>query len=184
MPANRSGAVRVIEFPSRRELAAGGRRVGEVLTRGELNGRVGALKRGGKRVVFTNGCFDILHPGHIRMLEKARSLGDALVVAINSDPSVQEMKGPQRPMIPGDERAELLAALESVDFVAVFGEPTPRELIAEILPDVLVKGSDWGPDEIVGREEVEAAGGEVVSIPLEPGYSTTKLIERIRHLPA
>ena len=158
--------------------------MGEVLARTELKLRISALKRDGKRVVFTNGCFDILHPGHIRMLEKARSLGDALVVGINSDPSVQEIKGPQRPVIPENERAELLAALEAVDFVTVFDEATPRELIAEILPAVLVKGSDWGPDEIVGREEVEAAGGEVVSIPLEAGYSTTKLIERIRRLRA
>lgn len=158
--------------------------MGEVLARPELKRRIGALKRDGKLVVFTNGCFDILHPGHIRMLEKARSLGDALVVGINSDPSVQEIKGPQRPVIPQDERAELLAALEAVDFVTIFDEPTPRELIAEILPAILVKGSDWGPDEIVGRAEVEGAGGKVVSITLEPGYSTTKLIERIRRLPA
>jgi D-glycero-beta-D-manno-heptose 1-phosphate adenylyltransferase len=158
--------------------------VGEVLARSELTRRVEALKRDGRRVVFTNGCFDILHPGHVRMLEKARSLGDALIVGINSDASVQEIKGPQRPLIPEAERAELLAALAAVDFVTVFDEPTPRELIAAILPAVLVKGSDWGPDEIVGREEVEAAGGEVISIPLEVGYSTTKLIERIRRLPA
>ncbi len=158
--------------------------MGEVVTRTELKQRIATLKRERKRVVFTNGCFDILHPGHIRMLEKARSLGDALVVGINSDPSVQEMKGPQRPVIPDSERAELLAALAAVDFVTIFDEPTPRELITEILPAVLVKGSDWGPDEIVGREEVEAAGGEVVSIPLEAGYSTTKLIDRIRRIHA
>ena len=158
--------------------------MGEVLARSELTRRVEALKRDGRRVVFTNGCFDILHPGHVRMLEKARSLGDALIVGINSDASVQEIKGPQRPLIPEAERAELLAALAAVDFVTVFDEPTPRELIAAILPAVLVKGSDWGADEIVGREEVEAAGGEVISIPLEVGYSTTKLIERIRRLPA
>jgi D-glycero-beta-D-manno-heptose 1-phosphate adenylyltransferase len=158
--------------------------VGDVVTRAELKRRIAALKQERKRVVFTNGCFDILHPGHIRMLEKARSLGDALIVAINSNPSVQGIKGPQRPVISESERAELLAALASVDFVTVFDEATPRELIAEVLPAVLVKGSDWGPDEVVGREEVEAAGGEVVSIPLEAGYSTTKLIERIRRLSA
>ncbi len=158
--------------------------MGQILTREELKQRTAVMKREHKRIVFTNGCFDILHPGHIRMLEKARSLGDALIVGINSDPSVQEIKGPQRPLIPEPERAEVLAALESVDYVTVFGEATPRELIAEILPAVLVKGSDWGPDEIIGREEVEAAGGQVVSIPLEVGYSTTKLIERIRRLPA
>jgi rfaE bifunctional protein nucleotidyltransferase chain/domain len=158
--------------------------LGQIVTRAELKRRIDAMKHEHKRVVFTNGCFDILHPGHIRMLEKARSLGDALIVGINSDPSVQEIKGPQRPLIPESERAEVLAALESVDFVTVFGETTPRELIAEILPAILVKGSDWGPDEIIGREEVEAAGGQVISIPLEAGYSTTKLIERIRRLPA
>jgi len=158
--------------------------VGEVVSRAELKQRTDALRGGGKRVVFTNGCFDILHPGHIRMLEKARSLGDALIVAINSDPSVREVKGPQRPVISEGERAEVLAAMQAVDFVTVFAEPTPRELIAEILPDVLVKGSDWGPDEIVGRQEVEAAGGEVKLLPLEPGYSTTKLIDRIRRLSA
>jgi len=158
--------------------------LGQIVTRVELKRLIDAMKHGHKRVVFTNGCFDILHPGHIRMLEKARSLGDALIVGINSDPSVQEIKGPQRPLIPESERAEVLAALESVDFVTVFGETTPRELIAEILPAILVKGSDWGPDEIIGREEVEAAGGQVISIPLEAGYSTTKLIERIRRLPA
>ena len=158
--------------------------MGQIVTRVELKRLIDAMKHEHKRVVFTNGCFDILHPGHIRMLEKARSLGDALIVGINSDPSVQEIKGPQRPLIPESERAEVLAALESVDFVTVFGETTPRELIAEILPAILVKGSDWGPDEIIGREEVEAAGGQVISIPLEAGYSTTKLIERIRRLPA
>jgi D-glycero-beta-D-manno-heptose 1-phosphate adenylyltransferase len=173
--------VRVIEF----ELyPPGEHRVGEVVSRTELKQRLDRLKRDARRVVFTNGCFDILHPGHIRMLEKARALGDVLVVGINSDPSVQGIKGPQRPLIPEGERAELLAALQSVDFVTIFDELTPRELIAAILPAILVKGSDWGPDEIVGREEVEAAGGVVISIPLEVGYSTTKLIERIRRLPA
>src|ERR1700733_8300292 len=108
------------------------------------------MKHEHKRVVFTNGCFDILHPGHIRMLEKARSLGDALIVGINSDPSVQEIKGPRSPLIHQTERAELLAALAAVDIVTIFDETTPRELIASILPAVLVKGSDWGPDEIVG----------------------------------
>lgn len=133
--------------------------------------------------MFTNGCFDLLHPGHIRLLEQARSLGDALVVAINSDASVRQLKGGQRPVIPENERAEILAALAAVDYVVVFDEPTPRRLIATLLPDVLVKGSDWGPNEVVGREEVEAAGGRVVSIPLEAGYSTTRLLERMRNSP-
>ncbi len=143
-----------------------------------------ALKRAGKRVVFTNGCFDLLHPGHIQLLERARSLGDALIVAINSDASVRGNKGPNRPIIPEAERAEILAALAAVDYVTIFDEATPREIVAALLPDILVKGSDWGPNEIVGREEVEGAGGKVISFPLEPGYSTTGLIDRIRRLPA
>ena len=158
--------------------------MGEAVKRDELSRCVGALKRAGKRVVFTNGCFDLLHPGHVKLLEKARSHGDALVVGINSDASVKRIKGANRPVIPEDERAEVLAALAAVDFVVYFDEPTPRELIAEILPDVLVKGSDWGPNEIVGREEVEAAGGKVISIPLEAGHSTTAIIERIQRLRA
>jgi D-beta-D-heptose 7-phosphate kinase/D-beta-D-heptose 1-phosphate adenosyltransferase len=142
---------------------------------------VAERKSNGQRIVFTNGCFDLLHPGHIRLLEEARTLGDALVVAINSDASVRRIKGNWRPVIPEQERAEVLAALEAVDYVTMFEEPTPQELIVRVLPDVLVKGSDWGPEEVVGRAEVEAAGGRVVSIPLEPGYSTTNLIERIRN---
>ena len=137
-------------------------------------------KRNGQAVVFTNGCFDLLHPGHIRCLEQARGLGHVLIVAINSDASVRCNKGAGRPIIPQDERAEILAALAMVDYVTIFDEPTPRELIARVLPDVLVKGGDWGAGEIVGREEVEAAGGRVVSIAIEPGYSTTKILERAR----
>jgi rfaE bifunctional protein nucleotidyltransferase chain/domain len=129
--------------------------------------------------VFTNGCFDLLHPGHIRLLEQARSLGDALVVGLNSDASVRRVKGDSRPLIRETERAEVLAALAAVDFVAIFDEATPREIIARLLPDVLVKGADWGADEIVGRAEVEGAGGKVVSIPLQPGYSTTRILQRI-----
>jgi D-glycero-beta-D-manno-heptose 1-phosphate adenylyltransferase len=152
------------------------------MNRTELAREAAGLKRAGKRVVFTNGCFDLLHPGHIRLLEQARSLGDALIVAINSDASVRGNKGANRPIIPQNERAEVLAALEAVDYVTIFDEATPREIVAAIVPDILVKGSDWGPNEIVGREEVEAAGGRVVSMPLEPGYSTTGLIERVRRL--
>ena len=137
-------------------------------------------KRNGQAVVFTNGCFDLLHPGHIRCLEQARGLGHVLIVAINSDASVRRNKGAGRPIIPQDERAEILAALAIVDYVTIFDEPTPRELIARILPNVLAKGGDWGEGEIVGREEVEAAGGRVVSIAIEPGYSTTKILERAR----
>ena len=141
-------------------------------------------KRNGQAVVFTNGCFDLLHPGHIRCLEHARALGDQLVVAINSDASVRLIKGAGRPVIPQHERAEILAALAMVDYVTTFDEPTPRELIARVLPSVLVKGGDWGAEEIVGREEVEAAGGRVVSVPLEPGFSTSAILERIRQIPS
>ncbi|HUY12797.1 MAG TPA: D-glycero-beta-D-manno-heptose 1-phosphate adenylyltransferase [Terriglobia bacterium] len=136
-------------------------------------------KRNGKRIVFTNGCFDLIHPGHAQFLAEARRLGDCLLVAVNSDRSVRAMKGPQRPLLPQAERAEILAALRAVDYVTIFDEPTPRELIARILPNILVKGSDWGETQIVGREEVEAAGGKVISIPVLPGYSTTAIIEAV-----
>jgi rfaE bifunctional protein nucleotidyltransferase chain/domain len=142
----------------------------------------GPGKRNGRRLVFTNGCFDLLHPGHIETLERARSFGDALVVGVNSDRSVREMKGSGRPILPELERAEILAALESVDAVVIFDEPTPRETIAALLPDVLVKGSDWASDAIVGREEVEAAGGKVISIPVVAGHSTSAILEKIRKL--
>lgn len=154
--------------------------MGRVLSQDELILHVAGHKRNGQRVVFTNGCFDLLHPGHIRGFEQARALGDVLVVAINSDSSVKFLKGEERPIIPHDERAEILAALAAVDYVVIFDEITPRAIIARVLPDVLVKGGDWGENEIVGREEVEGAGGRVVSIPLEPGYSTTAIIEKIR----
>ena len=137
-------------------------------------------KRNGRRVVFTNGCFDLLHPGHIRLLEEARLLGDALIVGLNSDSSVRLLKGAGRPVVPEQERAEVLAALECVDAVVIFFEPTPREIISKLLPDVLVKGGDWRPDQIIGREEVEGAGGRVVSIPVVPGHSTTAILDRIR----
>jgi D-glycero-beta-D-manno-heptose 1-phosphate adenylyltransferase len=142
----------------------------------------GPRKRNGQRVVFTNGCFDLLHPGHIETLEKARGFGDALIVGVNSDRSVREMKGAGRPILPERERAEILAALECVDGVVIFDEPTPRETIAALLPDLLVKGGDWASDRIVGREEVEAAGGKVQLIPVVSGYSTTAIVEKIRQL--
>jgi D-glycero-beta-D-manno-heptose 1-phosphate adenylyltransferase len=142
--------------------------------------RVRELKGQGKRVVFTNGCFDLLHPGHTRYLGQARELGDVLIVAVNSDRSVRALKGPGRPVVPERERAEMLAALKCVEYVTIFDDLTPQVLIAELLPQVLVKGSDWGPNEIVGREEVEAAGGTVVSMPVIPGYSTSALIEKIK----
>jgi len=138
------------------------------------------LRGEGRRLVFTNGCFDLLHVGHVRYLEAARALGDALLVAINSDRSVRELKGEGRPVLPERERAELLAALAAVDGVTVFDELSPRTLIAEVLPDVLVKGGDYGLEEIHGREEVEAAGGRVLALPFVEGASTTSIIERIR----
>jgi D-beta-D-heptose 7-phosphate kinase/D-beta-D-heptose 1-phosphate adenosyltransferase len=138
---------------------------------------VEGLKRRGRRVVFTNGCFDLLHPGHTRYLAEARRLGDALIVAVNSDRSVRALKGAGRPIMPESERAEILAALESVDYVTIFDDLTPQAVIARMLPHVLVKGADWGPTEVVGRAEVEAAGGRVVSLPVVPGYSTSSLIQ-------
>ncbi|HTQ95805.1 MAG TPA: D-glycero-beta-D-manno-heptose 1-phosphate adenylyltransferase [Candidatus Acidoferrum sp.] len=142
--------------------------------------RFGRQKRNGKRVVFTNGCFDLLHPGHIHSLEAARKLGDVLIVGINSDESVRVLKGENRPLIPEQERAEILANLECVDGVLVFEELTPQKVIAALLPDILVKGSDWPGNQIVGREEVEAAGGKVVLIDNMPGYSTTEILKKIR----
>ncbi len=147
-------------------------------TRSELVGARRAWKRQGKRVVFTNGCYDILHPGHVRLLEAARSFGDILILALNSDSSVRRLKGPSRPLIPEHDRVALASALEPVDAVTTFDEDTPRELIAAVLPDVLIKGADWA-HWIAGREEVEAAGGQVLALPLEPGYSTTAIVQEI-----
>ncbi|MGH9779915.1 MAG: D-glycero-beta-D-manno-heptose 1-phosphate adenylyltransferase [Candidatus Acidiferrales bacterium] len=152
----------------------------KILTREQAIIRRREWKDNHKRVVFTNGCFDLLHPGHVRLLQHARQLGDALVVGLNSDASVRRLKGDSRPLVPEAGRAEVLAALECVDVVTVFDEDTPRELIAALRPDVLVKGGDWKPDQIVGREEVEAAGGRVVVVPYVEGYSTSALIERMR----
>lgn len=135
-------------------------------------------KRAGKTVVFTNGCYDLLHPGHVRLLEQARSLGDVLILALNSDDSVRRLKGPSRPLLSENDRAEVASGLAAVDAITVFDEDTPRELIAAVLPDVLVKGADWA-HWIAGREEVEAAGGQVMALALEPGYSTTGIVEEI-----
>jgi len=144
---------------------------------------VQALRAGGKAVVFTNGVFDLLHPGHVRYLADARGLGDALIVGVNSDRSVRAVKGPARPITPEAERAEILGALRSVDAVVIFDEETPHAIISRLQPDVLVKGADWAADHIVGRDVVEARGGRVVRIPLAPGYSTTAILERIRSQP-
>ena len=138
------------------------------------------LRSQGARLVFTNGVFDLLHVGHVRYLAQARALGDALVVAINSDRSVRELKGPDRPVFDQSERAEILAAMRQVDYVVVFDDLSPRSLIAQLLPDVLVKGGDYRLDQIDGREEVEAAGGKVMSLPFVDGASTTNLIERMK----
>jgi D-beta-D-heptose 7-phosphate kinase/D-beta-D-heptose 1-phosphate adenosyltransferase len=140
-----------------------------------------AWKAAGRTVVFTNGCFDLLHPGHLALLEGARAEGDVLVVAINSDRSLREIKGPGRPLTPAAERAEILLALEPVDRVVVYDEPTPAEVISALLPDVLVKGADWALPDIVGRDVVAAAGGRVVRIQLRSGYSTTALVEHIQN---
>lgn len=153
--------------------------VEKILPRAELIIRRRQWKDNGRRVVFTNGCFDLLHPGHIRLLEQARALGNVLVVGLNSDASLRGLKGEGRPLVPEAERAEVLAGLAAVDAVTLFEEPTPRQLVAALLPDVLVKGGDWGPGEIVGRAEVEAAGGRVVVLPYVEGYSTSALIARI-----
>jgi len=153
-----------------------------ILTLDEAILRFGREKRNGRRVVFTNGCFDLLHPGHIQTLEQARELGHVLIVGINSDNSVRQLKGEGRPLLPERERAEILAGIECVDAVIIFDELTPQKVIAQLLPDVLVKGGDWAGDRIVGREEVEAAGGRVVSAPVVPGYSTTEILRKIREV--
>lgn len=138
-----------------------------------------SLRRAGKRIVFTNGCFDLLHPGHLYTLTQAKALGDVLVVAINSDASVKRLKGEQRPILNQQERAVMLSALAVVDYVTIFAEDTPLEVIRLLGPDVLVKGGDWGADAVVGRDVVEAQGGKVVLIPYQAGFSTTDIIERI-----
>lgn len=137
------------------------------------------LRRQGKCIVFTNGCFDLLHPGHVYVLTQAKALGDVLVVGLNSDLSVKRLKGEQRPILNESERSLLLAALEVVDYVAVFDEDTPLELIRALQPHILVKGGDWNLDAVIGKDVVEDSGGKVVVIPYQPGFSTTGIIERI-----
>jgi rfaE bifunctional protein nucleotidyltransferase chain/domain len=151
----------------------------KIVSRDGLVQAVRELKAAGNKVAFTNGCFDLLHVGHVRYLREARLLGDALVVGLNSDASVRAIKGPSRPVQSEGDRAEILASLECVDYVTLFDEETPAELIAAVVPDVLVKGGDWPLDEIVGRDTVEAAGGTVTTIPLVEGRSTSELLERI-----
>jgi D-beta-D-heptose 7-phosphate kinase/D-beta-D-heptose 1-phosphate adenosyltransferase len=151
----------------------------KILTPEQMLGERKRLRSAGMRLVFTNGVFDLLHVGHVRYLAEARALGDALVVAINSDRTVRELKGRDRPIFEEAERAEIIAALRSVDYVTIFDDVSPRALIAKLLPDVLVKGGDYQLDQIHGREEVEAAGGRVISLPFVEGASTTSLIERM-----
>jgi rfaE bifunctional protein nucleotidyltransferase chain/domain len=156
--------------------------MGQICTRDELLRLRDEWRAQGKTVVFTNGCYDLLHPGHIWLLEEARSLGDVLVVALNTDASTRRAKGPSRPINSETDRAELIAALAAVDAVTLFDEETPRELIAVLLPDVLVKGADWSHF-VAGREEVEAAGGRVMTLPLAPGYSSSAIIDKILATP-
>jgi D-beta-D-heptose 7-phosphate kinase/D-beta-D-heptose 1-phosphate adenosyltransferase len=151
-----------------------------IQSRAALAAETRRLQSSGKRIVFTNGCFDILHPGHLDLLARARAFGDALIVAINSDSSVKRLKGEDRPIFPEQERAEILSALEMVDYVCTFDEDTPLETILEVRPDVLVKGADW-TNNIVGSGEVEQWGGKVVALPLVAGQSTTGIIERVLH---
>jgi D-beta-D-heptose 7-phosphate kinase/D-beta-D-heptose 1-phosphate adenosyltransferase len=151
----------------------------KIKTKEDLHGIVEDLKKKGRRIVFTNGCFDLLHLGHVRYLKKAKSLGDILVVGINSDRSVQSLKGPERPILPEEERAEILSSLECVDYVTIFNELTPFELISSLQPHILVKGGDWTKETTVGKEIVEKSGGEVVILPFVEGSSTSNLIETI-----
>ena len=151
----------------------------KIFSRGAMVDERGKLRDRGESLVFTNGCFDLLHAGHVRYLERARALGDRLLVAVNTDETVRELKGEGRPITPLDDRMEVLAALRVVDYVVSFDERTPAAVIEEILPDVLVKGGDWSLPHIVGRDVVEESGGHVVSLPFESGYSTTSLLQRI-----
>jgi rfaE bifunctional protein nucleotidyltransferase chain/domain len=152
--------------------------MGRFYSREDLIAARARWKQEGRKVVFTNGCYDILHPGHIRLLEKSRSQGDILILALNTDASVQRLKGPSRPFLNERERASIALSLQAVDAVTLFDEDTPRELIAAVLPDILIKGADWAHF-IAGREEVEGAGGVVLALPLEPGYSTTNIVDEV-----
>ncbi len=153
--------------------------MGQVVSTEELIGIRRQAGREGRKVVFTNGCFDLIHRGHVEYLGQAKTMGDILMVGLNSDRSVLQLKGQGRPLTPQDDRAQVLAALEMVDYVCLFDEQTPARLISAVLPDVLVKGGDYRPDEIVGRETVEEAGGKVVVVPLSEGFSTKGLIDKI-----
>jgi D-glycero-beta-D-manno-heptose 1-phosphate adenylyltransferase len=151
-----------------------------LVPRQDIGRYVARVRSPGRKIVFTNGVFDLLHPGHVRYLQQARALGDVLIVGLNADESVRRNKGPERPLTPEHERAEILAALDCVDAVVIFTEDTPDAIIKAVQPDVLVKGADWAADRIVGRDTVEARGGRVVRMAVEEGYSTTAIVERIR----
>ena len=151
-----------------------------VLSLADAVALVARLRAEGRSIVFTNGVYDLLHPGHVRYLQAARAEGDALIVGVNSDRSVRANKGPERPINPAQERAELIAALAAVDAAVIFDEETPHSIISALQPDVLVKGADWAADQIVGRDVVEARGGRVVRATIEPGHSTTDILAKIR----
>ncbi len=154
----------------------------KIVTKEQLQEQLREIRRQQKTVVFTNGCFDILHVGHVRYLREAKKLGDVLVLALNSDASVRTIKGEKRPLVPEEERADIMAALECIDYVVIFSEPTPQGLIEYLQPDILVKGGDWTEDAIAGADFVRAAGGRVVTIPLTAGHSTTNIVEKIRQV--
>jgi D-beta-D-heptose 7-phosphate kinase/D-beta-D-heptose 1-phosphate adenosyltransferase len=154
----------------------------KVKTRAALKAVAARAKSEGKKIVFTNGCFDLLHAGHLHVLKEAKKLGDVLIVALNSDSSVKRIKGPDRPILPESERAELIAALEMVDYVTLFDEPDPLNIVQEIKPDMLAKGGDWAADKIIGREFVESYGGQVAVINFLKGHSTTDIIEKIERM--
>ncbi|MFQ5900197.1 MAG: D-glycero-beta-D-manno-heptose 1-phosphate adenylyltransferase [Thermodesulfobacteriota bacterium] len=153
--------------------------MGEAVSLKEIKEKLSALKRGGKRIVFTNGCFDIIHAGHVRYLKESKSLGDILVVGLNSDVSVRAIKGSKRPVFTQEERIEVLSALNSTDYIFLFDEPTPIRLIEAVMPDILVKGEDWEEEDIVGGDIVKGRGGKVIRVPMVEGLSTTEVIKRI-----
>jgi D-beta-D-heptose 7-phosphate kinase/D-beta-D-heptose 1-phosphate adenosyltransferase len=154
--------------------------VNKILDRSTLKNKLEALRKEGKKIAFTNGCFDILHVGHVRYLREAKKAGDILVLALNSDSSVRAIKGEERPLVSEEERAEVIAALEFIDFVTIFPESTPLELINYLKPDILIKGGDWPEDKVVGRDEVKKWGGRVAIIPEVEGKSTTNIVEKIK----
>lgn len=152
----------------------------KILARKDLKVKIDAARKAGKKIIFTNGCFDIIHAGHTHYLAQAKALGDLLVVAVNSDASVRGIKGEKRPLVPENERAEVIAALSCVDFVVIFEEPDPQALVDLLRPDVLVKGGDWREEDVIGRESVASWGGKVVIIPQKKGLSTTNIVEKIK----